>query len=283
MKSHLRSTTGGFTLIELMIAAMCIALIGGIAYAVLNTGLILFTKNTAINVAHQQARVAVLQIEADLHSAISLPKIVDINRADVAGTGPAAGISFQLFAGPQPESPGAPVGPFKVAANAAAGQNQVKVALGNYAAKSGQRLIIPTHQIELDLASDSSGVGDRFLTLVSNIPNRVEIALDDGTGGTQAVEVLCFLTDRVTYLVNGGELRYYGRSGPSTYSVLANDITSTAPFSTPATPAGAPYYRFVAAINLSTADPSVSNRKFRAANMFLNSMVPCRARLCAYQ
>lgn len=273
MKSHLRPLTRGFTLIELMIAAMSVALIGGIAYTVLNSGLILFSKNTAINVAHQQARVAVLQIEADLHSAISLPKLVDINRADVAGTGPAAGISFQLFA----------AGPFKVAANAAPGQNVIRVALGSYSAKSGQRLIIPTHQIELDLAANSSGVGDRNLTLVGPLPNRVEIALDDASGGTQPVDVLCFLTDRVTYMVSSGELRYYGRAGNATYSVLANDITSTAPFSTPSTPAGAPYYRFVAAINLSTADPSVSNRKFRAANMFLNSMVPCRARLCSYQ
>ena len=135
MKPHSSFKNGGFTLVELMIAAMAIALVGGIAYAVLNSGLILFSKNTAINVAHQQARVAVLQIEADLHSAISLPKLVDVNRVDIAGTGPAAGISFQLFAGPQLSNPTASSGPFKVAANAAAGQNKVKVALGNYPAR----------------------------------------------------------------------------------------------------------------------------------------------------
>ena len=92
----------------------------------------------------------------------------------------------------------------------------------------------------MDLALDSSGVGDRFLTLVSNIPNAIDLALDDGTGTLPPVEVLCFLTDRVTYLVKDGELRYYGRANSGAYSVLANDITSTAPFSTPATPAAGP-------------------------------------------
>jgi prepilin-type N-terminal cleavage/methylation domain-containing protein len=262
-------TQRGFTIVELMVAAMITSIIGGIAYAVLNSGLILFAKNTAINVAHQQARVAVLQIESDLHSAVSLPKLVDASRNDIAGVGPAAGISFQVWA----------AGPFRVSAPAAAGQNQVNVALGTYVPRQGQRLIIPTHQIELDLAADCPGSGSRNVVLSGTLLNAIETTLTDGTI-SQAVDVMCFITDRITYVVNNGELRYYGRSGVST---MANDITSAQPFSTPTTPAGAPHYRFVAAINLSTADPSVSNRNFKAANMFLNSMVPCRARLCAYQ
>jgi hypothetical protein len=64
---------------------------------------------------------------------------------------------------------------------------------------------------------------------------------------------------------------------------MANDITTTSPFSIPLTQAGAQYNRFVAAINLSTADDRSSNRGFKAANMFLNSMVPYRARLCITQ
>ena len=64
---------------------------------------------------------------------------------------------------------------------------------------------------------------------------------------------------------------------------MTNDITSATPFSIPVTAAGAQYNRFVAAINLSTADAGTSNRGFRAANMFLNSMVPYRARLTETQ
>ena len=51
----------------------------------------------------------------------------------------------------------------------------------------------------------------------------------------------------------------------------------------PLTPAGALYYRFVAAINLSTADMQYSNRGFKSANILLNGQVPMRARLTTYQ
>jgi hypothetical protein len=85
------------------------------------------------------------------------------------------------------------------------------------------------------------------------------------------------------YVVNGGELRYFAPSQPAAGRLMANDITTATPFSVPVTPAGAQYNRFVAAINLSTADNLSSNRGFKAANMFLNAMVPYRARLCITQ
>jgi hypothetical protein len=173
-------------------------------------------------------------------------------------------------------------GPFKVAARANAGATSVSIALGSYQPKAGQRLIIPTHQIELDIASNVGGSGTRAVPLVSGIPNAVEVQLDDA-GTLVPVDVIAFITDRVSYVVGNRELRYYGRKSSSTYSVMANDITSPTPFSTPTTPAGAPYYRFVAAINLSTADPTATARSFKSANMFLNAQVPCRSRLCAYQ
>ena len=50
-----------------------------------------------------------------------------------------------------------------------------------------------------------------------------------------------------------GNLQWRGPTTKS-FAVLGSDITNTTPFSTPVTPAGALYYRFVSAINLSTAD-----------------------------
>jgi len=261
-----------FTLVELMIVAAIVAIIGGIIFYTLNTGMILFAKNTAINLTHQQARTAVIQMESDLHSSVSLPQLVDANKVPISTTGPAAGISFQIFA----------AGPFKVASRAGAGATSISVALGSYQPKAGQRLIIPTHQIELDIASNVSGTGTRSVPLVSPIANAVEVQLDDA-GTLVPVDVIGFITDRITYVVANGELRYFGRKDATTYAVMANDITSSKPFSTPATPAGAPSYRFVAAIELSTADPTATARGFKSANMFLNAQVPCRTRLCAYQ
>lgn len=268
MKKRLFSA--GFTIAELVTTLACVGILGMGVFTILQTGMTLFAKNTAINLAHQQARVAVLQAESDLHSAISLPQLVDANRNAVDPAQAAAGISFQLFA----------AGPFKVTQAAAAGSNTVTLALNGYRAKAGQRLVIPTHQIELDLANDST---TNTLTLVSGIPNAIAIQLDDA-GTMQNVDVIGFITNRVSYVVINGELRNYSPDlPPPGFVVMANSITSATPFSTPQTPAGAPFFRFVAAINLSTSDKNASNRNYKSANMFLNAQVPCRSRLCAYQ
>lgn len=261
-------------LIELMVSTMIVGLTGSIVFYILNTGIVLFAKNTAINMAHQQARVAVLTMEQDLHSAISIPQLVDASRNSVDGNGPAAGISFQLYA----------KGPLKVVSNANAGQNQVNVRVSGYTPSVGQRLCIPTHQIEYDITAVGSGGTDRVLTLASNLPVDVKTVLYDSATNTNVnVNVVCFITDRIYYVVKNGELRYYGPSQPATGRFLANDITTATPFSIPVTALGAQYNRFVAAINLSTADHNSSNRGFKAANMFLNAMVPYRTRLCITQ
>lgn len=264
----------GITLVETLVAASAMAIMGGVVFYLLNAGMILFAKNTAVNVAHQQARIAVLTMEQDLHSAISIPQLVDVNRTALpsGSTAPAAGISFQLFS----------EGPFEVVTTAASGQNQIRVNSQGYKPKVGQRFNLPLHQVELEITG-VSGVGSNncVLTLASPLPRPIQTSLDDA-GASVPVVVTGFTSERLSYVVKNGELRYYV-PGDSVGRVLATDITSPTPFSVPATPLGAPYNRFVAAINLSTADHSSSNRKFKAANMFLNAMVPYRAKLCYYQ
>ena len=239
-------------------------------FALLNVSMNQFAKNIAVNLAHQQARVAVLHMEQDIHSAVSLPQLVDANRQPIATTGPAAGISFQLFA----------AGPFKIAATAPSGQANISINCGAFVPQAGQRFCIPPYQIELDITAVSgSNAGVRTLTLAANLPRTVMVTMNIG-GVSQAVDVTGFITDRVAYVVANGELHYYGRGSAQTYSVMANAIANATPFSTPTTLAGAPNYRFVATINLMTSDSSSNNRGFKATNMFLNSMAPCRTRLC---
>ena len=70
---------GGLTLIEVSVTSGLIGVLGLIIYSILNIGTILGAKNTAVNTAHQQARVAMLQMIQDLHSAISLPYLIDVD------------------------------------------------------------------------------------------------------------------------------------------------------------------------------------------------------------
>ena len=270
-----RCTGCASALVEVLISTAVMAVVSSIVFSILNSGMVLFAKNTAVNMAHQQARVAVLTMEGDLHSAVSIPQLADANRAPVAGSGPAAGLSFQVYA----------AGPFQVTATAPSGQNQITVRCPNYTPKVGQRFCLPLHQVELDItavgAAGGTGGAVRTLTLASNLPRPIETSLDNA-GTLTPVVVTGFITDKYIYAVKNGELRYF-KPGDTSGLLLANDITAPTPFSIPATPLGAPYNRFVAAINLSTADHTTSNRGFKAANMFLNAMVPYRSKLCYYQ
>jgi hypothetical protein len=222
-------------------------------------------------------------MEQDLHGAVSIPTLTDGTRTAITGNGPAQGISFQLFAaGPFEITPTTTTTPTPGCYGYNTGQNQIKVRVNGYTPSANQRLIIPTHQIEYDISAVTGSGTDVTLTLASNLPVEVDTRLNPPSGAVD-VNVMCFITDRVTYVVNGTQLWYYGRQNNGTYKVMANDLTSPTPFSIPVTPLGAPYNRFVAAVNLITADTQTTNLQFRAANMFLNSMEPYRSRLCIYQ
>ncbi len=264
----LGSNTRGFTLVEMGFSTAVFSIVGATLYSLVNISTVLGAKNTAINTAHEQARTAMVQMLQDLHSAISLPYLVDTNGNQVSGAGPAAGIGFQQWSS----------GPHKITSDVATTQNQVSITFTNGAGPApvaGQRLIVPTHQIEDDVTAVSGSGPNYTVTLAHNLPVAIT--------GTGTYSIVCFFTDRCSYTVSNGNLQWTGPTTKKGVSVLGSDITSSLPFSTPTTPAGALYYRFVSAVNLSTADPAYSNRGFKAANIFLNGQIPMRARLATYQ
>jgi type II secretory pathway pseudopilin PulG len=268
MKLTTRSHKRAFTLVEMGISTSIFSVVGLTLCSLVNTTTILGAKNTALNTAHQQARTAMVQMLQDLHSSVSLPSLVDANGNTVSGAGPAAGIAFQQWSS----------GPHKIKFDASTTQNQITVTLtpnGGPVPVAGQRLIVPTHQIEDDITAVSGSGTDRTITLAHNLPVAVS--------GTDTYSIVCFITDRCSYTINSGNLEWRGPTTKKSFAVLNSDITSSTPFSTPLTTAGALYYRFTSAIDLSTADPAYSNRNFKSANIFLNAQVPMKARLVTYQ
>lgn len=264
----LASTTRGFTIVEMGFSSAVFSVVGMTLYSLVNMTVILGAKNTAINTAHDQARVAMIQMQQDLHSAISLPYLLDANGNQISGAGPAAGIGFQEWSS----------GPHKIKTNAATGQNQITLTLTTGSGPTpvvGQRFIVPTHQIEDDIAAVSGSSGSFTITLAHALPVAIT--------GTDTYTIVGFVADRCSYTISNGSLQWRGPTTKKSFSVLSNDITSSTPFSTPVTPAGALYYRFVSAIDLSTSDATYSNRGFKAANIFLNGQIPMRARLATYQ
>jgi prepilin-type N-terminal cleavage/methylation domain-containing protein len=293
----------GMTLIELSVTSGLIGVLGLIIYSLLNIGTILGAKNTAVNTAHQQARVAMLQMVQDLHAAISLPYLIDVDIngnvvMDASGavpalttgpaSGPAAGIAFQQWS----------MGPLEIIADTAPlppsgiSQNFVRIKLPSSTSPRpavNQRLIVPTHQIEGDI-TDVSGPWDNVRITLANIPAPSPAPSPSPPPGTLPVQILgtssalgdvvCFITDRCWYAVTDTTLLWHKQGD----RVMVNDITQSKPFSTPTTAGGgALFYRFVAAIDLSTSDLNYSNRGFKSANILLNGQVPLRARLTTYQ
>ena len=287
------SRAAAFKLVELMITVALISVVGLVLYSILYTSTVLGAKNTAVNVAHQQARVAMISMLQDIHSAVSLPQLVDTDGttpwpSPSPGTSasPAPGVSFQQWSS----------GPHKIKNDVAVGATQIQIAYNSNNSNSGiapitgQRVIIPAYQIEADISSvDNSSAGSPKLTLsniygpgltppvtypVSTIPVAIK-----GTGSS-AGDVICFITDRCSYAVSNNNLnwRWHGNA-----KAVANYVTNSTPFSSPTTPAGALYTRFVAAIDLSTSDTQYSNRGYKSANILLNGQVPSKTRLTTYQ
>src|SRR5437016_5469749 len=107
MKISSKHNQAAFTAVEMVVSTMIMAILGIVFLNVLNSGMILYAKNTAVNAAHEEGREGVNRLTRDLHAAISVPQLRN-NTHDstysVAGsfTTPtaaadlmAAGVSFQ--------------------------------------------------------------------------------------------------------------------------------------------------------------------------------------------
>jgi hypothetical protein len=254
-KSSSASHPHGSTILGLLVGSMVTTVLSAAVFGSLMYGMVLFSKTRmdASNAAHQQARLAALQIAQDIHSAISTPELVGTARQPATESGPAAGIAFHVFSG----------GPFKVTSMEDA--STFTADFGKCAPAVGQRMFVPAQGVEIEISAVSAGEGTRTVTLASPLP-----------GHLAGREFQGFVTDRVAYVVQGGELRYYGQSTSSDYSVLANGIVAVRPFSLPQTTPGGRNSKFVAAVNLSTENSSVNDRGYKAANLLINSTVPSR-------
>jgi type II secretory pathway pseudopilin PulG len=269
-----------FTIVEVMISTGLMMIVGGMAYAVLNSGMNLYAKNTAVNAAHQQARSGVDQMLQNIHGSVSIPQLVDTNLTPIAApaVGPAAGLTFQRFE----------AGPFPVVQNAVETDNMIVLASGNgaaYTPTTNSRLNIPSHNIELNvLSSANNGGGTRRFNLSGPIGTDVTILAsgDDGDPDTTYI-VSAFMTFRCSYAVIGTELRYYPTNDLGTFRVIARNITSPTPFTIPTLAGGGLQNRYVAAVNISTVEPQFTQRGYAAVNMFISSLIPFRCRLTTRQ
>jgi type II secretory pathway pseudopilin PulG len=191
-----KSSERGFTLAEMGVAVGVLGLLGLVFFQVLQSGLTLSAKNTAVNAAHEEARVGILRLTRDIHASISVPQLRDngftvICSDPVSGVPPmSAGVSFQNIAsGPNFvwKDPGNP--------------DLIMIKDNPNKPEEGQRLIIPFFGLEEDItkvtASGSANHSNVFIKSDQSTP-----AINAPASGVQYC--ITYYTDRVMYVVRKG-------------------------------------------------------------------------------
>jgi prepilin-type N-terminal cleavage/methylation domain-containing protein len=263
----------GFTLAETLVAVAAASVVALGMVALLNSGMTLFARNVAINMAHQQARNGMMRVVRDLHQAVSIPQLVDasFNPVDAAGA-TTAGITFQIVAN----------GPFQIINDPTApALIQVGTTNPKPAAPSiGDHMVVLDYDVEVDITNiTAAGAGSNHWNVFLKDGNETRIQTKSGSF------VVCYITRRVGYVVNNSELRFYPNlvATPGTYSVVAHNITSPKPFSIPLNATGTPDTRYTS-VNLTAMDPTYSNRGYKNTGMQLvDSRVPYRCQVTKYQ
>ena len=205
-----RLTQSGFTSAEMVVSTMVMAILGIVFIQVLNSGVMLYAKNTAVNKAHEEAREGINRLTRDIHAAVSVPQLRNatadanhtvagsysvVSSTPVGGVAPTAqGISFQNVV------TGSPDFVWKDPGNA----SMIMIKDNPNSPSSGMRLIVPYWGIEDDIqkvaGASSAGHSNVFLagggetTVVSKAPTYLN-------GDAYAVT---YYTERVLYVVENG-------------------------------------------------------------------------------
>ena len=270
------SKAAAMTLVEVMVTVAVISVAGLGAFEMLRTGMILFGKNTAINLSHSESRFSLLELQQELSASASTPELTSSSGAVLSGTapGPAAGVYFQSYAG----------GPYSLAVTSGsipASATSIQVTTGtNFKPLPGMTIHIQalplstnssTSLVELLLSGSSaysssgSGSATTYTPTISGSVGSIIYLRDQHSGS--ALTVACFFTAPIIYVVQNGQMVRQSLdpagSGKMLSTVLAYNVSSAAPFSMP-TVNNSPGNTFVQVQNFTAFDPSSSNRGYHA-------------------
>lgn len=240
--NEMKKLNGAFTVAEMMVAVGVLGLLGLVFFSVLKTGLVLFAKNTAVNIAHEEAREGVNRLTKDIHASVSMPQLCDLDTS----TNPVT------LAAPSPSPTpitGVAVGPMFAAVtfqnvangpnyiwNDPAGGNQIMIK-DNYNVRAGQHLLIPFWGAlyEQDIyKATASGSANHSNIFIEN-DYQTGIKPRDSNSNLYAIT---YYTDRVAYVVMNGTFYSDSTSGLYTTAGAWNQHSSNYVWAPPSTPPG---------------------------------------------
>lgn len=205
--SFIQQKRSGFTVAEMMVAVGVLGLLGLVFFSVLKSGIVLYAKNTAVNIAHQEAREGINRLTRDIHASVSMPQLCNLDITTNPVSLPAPNPS------PTPIS-GVAVGPMFAAVtfqNVANGPNYIwkdppsglMMIKDNYNVSTGQHLIIPFWGalFEQDIIK-STAMGSANHSNIW-LANRADTSINprDYLAGSYAIT---YYTERVAYVVMNG-------------------------------------------------------------------------------
>jgi type II secretory pathway pseudopilin PulG len=205
MKFNLSSNGSktGFTMAEMSIAIGVLGLLGLVFFQVLQSGLTLSAKNTAVNAAHEEARQGIARLTRDLHASVSVPQLRDTSfnvvdstlspSATPGATPPtAAGVSFQNVA----------FGPNYVFQDPGGTSGLIMIKDGAVTPLPGMRLIIPAWGIEDNITR----VTGASVASHSNVftEHNFETGVKNSPQYAGSLYAITYYTNRVMYLVKNG-------------------------------------------------------------------------------
>jgi len=199
---HHRSECG-FTFAEMGVAIGVLGLLGLVFFQVLQSGLTLSAKNTAVNAAHEEARQGILRLVRDIHASVSVPQLRDTSLAVVSSTPSpsaspgatpptAAGVSFQNVA----------FGPNYVFQDPNGASGLIMIKDGAITPSPGMRLIIPAWGIEDDIQRVTGAVTTGHSNVFTT--NSFETGVKNSPAYAGSLYAITYYTNKVMYLVQNG-------------------------------------------------------------------------------
>lgn len=217
----------GFTSAEMVVSTMVMAILGIVFLNVLNSGMILYAKNTSVNSAHEEGRQGINRFTRDLHAAISVPQLRNnthdstyscgtyecgdtsntntfavVSSTPVSGVPPtAAGVSFQDVVA------GSPDYVWQDNNNA----SQIKIKDPGNTPTAGMRFIVPQWSYE-DAITKVAGAGTNHSNVFLFNGEDTTIATNLGSQGRKFGQAtysvgpyaVCYYTERMLYVVEKG-------------------------------------------------------------------------------
>ena len=203
---HFRSRAQrAFSLAEMMIGMIIMSVVAGMAYLVLNTGLVLYAKNFALNHTHREGRQVFEKVCAQIHDAVATPDLLDANGETVSGTGPAAGVRFTMRN---------PSGWYVLPSNVLATSSTVPIQVlgAQQAPKRTDLVVIPSLGFQGEVLSVSGTGASTVVTLTTTTGNCLLRPVSSGNAITSAAspnQASALILNRIAYIAVGSNLRYY--------------------------------------------------------------------------